>query len=275
MTIVGETYTDLVTIRDADGVLGSATVTGSVTLPDGTSAAPTIGNPQVGQYPIDYLTSQVGRHEMTISATGGVLGTIVRKLYRVFYVDPVNVPWLISLREAKDYLNIPQDRTQHDEELGHFIAVASEFVEARTQAWHASTVTERHNFPQIGGENVILLRKGPVTSVTSVTEAGNVTAAGHYGVNLVGNYIWRKSGWWSDAVDVTYSVGSAVMPERARHGVLVVLKHLWTTQRGTLALGGRQTGGEDLYDPRSGYSFPRAVAEMLQDLGGSTSVYVG
>jgi hypothetical protein len=279
LTILGETYTDLVEIKDATGVLGGATVSGIITLPDGTTTTPTIGNPQVGEYPIDYLTTQVGRHEMVITATSGVLGTIVRKLFRVFYVDPSSMPWLVSLADAKDYLNIPQDRTTNDAELGHFIAVASEFVEARTQSYHAQTVTERYVFPRLGGENVLILRKSPVTAVSAVIENGLTTLVGNYQVNAVGNYIWRTSGWWSSPVDVTYTVGAttgggSVMPERVRHAVLVVLKHLWTTQRGTLPMGGRQSA-DDVYDPRSSYSFPRAVAEMLTDLGGASSVWVG
>lgn len=278
--ILGETYTDRVEVFDVDGDPGSAgSVTATITKPDGSTATPTINESSPGKYDIDYLTVNVGRHEMIVTATGGVLGLIVRKLFRVFYVDPVSQGWLVSLAEAKEYLNILPDKTVNDMELGHFIAVASEFVEARTQSWHSQTLTERYVFPQPCRENVLILRTSPVQSVTSVTENGIVTPSTQYAINSVGNYIWRTSGWWSTPVDVVYTVGSpastgpSVMPSRVRHAVLVVLKHLWSTQRGALTVS--RQGPDDVYDPRSSYSFPRAVAEILEDLGGAKSVYLG
>lgn len=272
--ILGETYTDRVSVYDVDGAPGSAgTVTGVVTLPDATTAAPTILEAEEGQYDIDYVPTIIGRHEMVVTATGGVLGSVVRKLFRTFYVDPANVPWLVSLADSKTYLNIPEDRTVNDDELQHFIGVASEFVESRTRLWHADTVTEQHTFPKLGGENVIILRKAPVVTVTSVVEGGTTLAASYYSINPVGNYIWRTSGWWTSPVNVTYTVGSSIVPLRVRHAVLVVLKHLWTTQRGPLTVA--RQGGEEVYDPRSAYSFPRSVAEILEDLGGASNLYVG
>jgi hypothetical protein len=254
-------------------VLGSANVTAVVVQPDGTTAVPTIANPQVGQYPIDFTPTMLGRHQLQVSATAGILGTIVRKQQRMFMVDTAAVGWLVSLGDAKRHLNIPDDDTTDDEELEHFLSVVSEFIEARTNTQTLKTYTETYNNP---GWAAILLRHGPVQSVASVSVGGVVVSSGTYEVAGFGDMLRPVGGPWAwrntnDNVTVTYTAGPPVtegIPWRVRHATLQMLNHLWQTQRGAsqVARPGPFGSGDDaVYDPRSGFSFPRAVVELIED----------
>src|SRR3989304_1341752 len=56
-----------------------ATVTASVTLPDGTTSSPTPTQVGPGVWEVLYTTSQAGRHTLAVTGSGGDLGTIVVK----------------------------------------------------------------------------------------------------------------------------------------------------------------------------------------------------
>lgn len=258
---LGETYSTQFKVTDSTGAPGSATVTVSVLLPDGTSAVVTPSIPVTGSYNIDYATSQLGRHEIYVSATGGVLGTLVRKTTDVINVDPVSSGALISLSDIKEHLNIPAADTDHDQELAGMLLVASRFVESKTQLWHTTTATETHTKPG----RAILLACRPVRAVTSlIDQDGNTIASTLYSISASsGVILLQLCQWlWNSQVTVVYTAGASYVPPDVRHAVKVVLAHLWRTQRGNSVIG--QAGPDDVWDPRFGFSYPRAVQEMLE-----------
>ena len=262
---LGETYSTAVKITDINDNPASATVAVTVYQPDGSapvSVTPT--NPSTGLYNIDFTNTMLGRHEMAIVATGGSLGAIVRKRVDVFHVDAIQAGSLIGLSEAKAHLNIPDEDKDHDEELLGILLVSSRFVEAKTRLWHRVTVVESHIDPGMA----ILLSQQPVASITSVTQDGSAVDPSTYKANLGSGILRRYVGAnWSYAhygteFVVTYVAGDPYVPAEVRHAVKVVLAHLWRTQRGPSVIGA--IGPNDEWDPRFGFSYPRAVAEMLE-----------
>jgi hypothetical protein len=66
---------------------------------------------------------------------------------------------------------------------------------------------------------------------------------------------------FTGALDVTYQAGLAIVPEDYRLAGLIIIQHLWETQRGTM---GVQLGGDsETYMPGRGFAIPRRAMELL------------
>src|SRR4051812_34561484 len=89
-------------VRDPDDVPTAATVTAVITLPDGTLATPPPANPALGDYTVDYLAVQPGLHQVLVSATGGMLGTLVRRWQDTFTVEAART--MVSVEQALQHL---------------------------------------------------------------------------------------------------------------------------------------------------------------------------
>lgn len=63
-------------------------------------------------------------------------------------------------------------------------------------------------------------------------------------------------------ISVTYVAGYANPPMSAKQGVLEIIRHLWTSQRGAMNVMGRQLTGDELYSTPT-YSLPRRAMELL------------
>jgi hypothetical protein len=62
-------------------------------------------------------------------------------------------------------------------------------------------------------------------------------------------------------VDFTYQAGEVVIPDDYRLAALIIIEHLWETQRGTM---GVQLGGDsEGYSPGRGFAIPRRALELL------------
>lgn len=264
MIEVGETYSSVTyEVRDPDGVLADAgSVTYSMTLPTGfVQAAVALAHDGVGQYSFDYLTAMEGRHAFDVIATGGVLGSMVRKLGGdVFNVDSANT-WvqLVGLLEAKEFLGKDPDRSDDDDELRRFIGAASELVENETRLWHRVNVVER-----LRPTTPLFLSSLPVVSVTAVEQGTTVFDVGTYRLDPVGAlypaygsvyppWVYTPS---VDDVVVTYVAGEQVVPVAVREAVLLTLADAWETQRGPAALPLSDVGDQAEVLPRESWTLP-------------------
>lgn len=257
-------------VRDAAGILVNAgTVTATITLPDDTATNPTVNNPSAGIYNFDYLTSQFGRHQVMISATGGVLGSLVRRWVDTFDVRPAVPVLLVSLESMKTQLNIPETDTTHDEELREYIEAASGVAELISGATVHASVTETHH----GGKPGLVLRRYPVMSITSVTENGAAVASTGYGLSDAG-VLYRRAGFqamnWLRGVNnvvVVYVAGRPVVAGAVSLGVKLIAQHLWDTRRGAsqiTGLGGDDGVAVEMETVRMyGYSIPNRARELL------------
>lgn len=272
MIEVGETYSSTAFyVRDPDGNLddaGSATYT--MTLPSGFVQAPApLAHDATGTYSFDYLTAVEGRHSFTVTATGGVLGGLVKKLGGdAFHVDSsTTAVQLVGLTEVKQYLDKDLERTEDDEELREFIAAASNLVEEETRLWHRATITERCT-----PTSVIFLSSLPVVSLTSVEQGATTFDVGSYrltpGGGVAAAYGWTWAPWALtaslDDVVVTYEAGETVVPPAVRQAVLITVADAWESQRGAAGLPLAEGEGGDLVEPRPEWTLPPEAVGKLR-----------
>lgn len=179
-------------------------------------------------------------------------------------------PGIVTLEEAKQGLNIRTD--SDDAELESFLLAATEQVEAIVGPVREKVVTERH----AAAGDTLVLRTTPVLSVGSIV--GRLGAVSLYGsgdldvdpatgivrVSYGGRFSFPTYG----GVDVTYIAGRTEVPEAIKKATIIILDHLWKTQRGWVA---RPTlRGEDLTYPGAegglplGFALPSRAVQLLQ-----------
>ncbi|MDN3356080.1 hypothetical protein [Actinomadura sp. DC4] len=247
-----------VSLVDKDGRPADATaMTVTITLPDGTTASSTVTSSPAGTYSYDYPTVQAGRHVVRWVATGANAGAFTD----MFEVAPADPGALVSLADAKEQLNITGG--SDDAELMRVL----QSVTAPVERIVGSVVRRSWTETVDGGHPKIALQHFPVLSITQVAESGSVLAQSAYMVNLDAGVLTRVSGgaatrWRPGAsnIAVTYDAGRVITGANVRQAVLVILQHLWDTQRGGFNTSPRDS---DTYDPRFGYSIPRRALELL------------
>lgn len=222
-----------VKIRDpnSNALTNAGNVTVTITLPDGvTTVTPLVSNPSAGVYQADYVPTASGRHAVLWVATGVMASAYPDS----FDVRPATPDYLISLADAKQYLNILT--TTNDEELRGFIEAATQVVENIVGPVVVKTITETHTRPG----QVLVLRQPPILSVVSVT---SVLATGlSYDVTAV--VVDPETGILQRAdgaplgfrrpmpLRVVYRAGRPVVPASITLAAKVIVDHLWETQRG-------------------------------------------
>jgi len=251
-------------IYNTAGTLQNATaVVANVTLPDGTTYVPSVINDSAGLYHFDYTPAQVGHYGVYWVATGSNAGTLEES----FNVDDLTISPPLPLSQVKSHLNIVESSVVDDDELRAFILAATGLIEGVVGPLSRRTVTaETHN----GGRTTVLLKQAPIISITSCLENGSALDSTSYSLDGESGVLTRTSGYtaytWGGDVDysnfnnisVTYVAGRSVIPADLAHAVLELVRHLWTTQRGSV----RRSGTDD-YLPGSGFSMPNRVREML------------
>jgi hypothetical protein len=259
-------------VLDAAGVLThAATVTLTVTLPDGTTATPAITDAAVpGQYRLAYQTTIPGRYTAHAVTTGPVTSWDDEW-------DAAATPWpaMVSLADAKAQLNMDVTNHAFDDELREYIAgVTGAVEEYKHEVIVRRTITDELDLGYGGGYSYAYgygyrrrfrVRSAPVISLTSVVSwDGTVTwditqmKAGPSGtVRVMGGIPV------TGLVEVTYTAGYAQIPPRYKRGALVVLQHVWETQRGQATVMGGVTGPEEFRQPREFYTVPGKAKEYL------------
>lgn len=186
---------------------------------------------------------------------------------------------VITLAQTKEFLNITT--TDYDSELPFYISAAQQLWVNRggPVGEPASSVDEWYD----GGSDTIVVRNTPIVSVESVVEtfgaigytllntpAGTSGYAWAYTVDLAtGTFIRRAAGiavpFISGVrnVHIQYTPGYSTAPEIVQQAVLLLVSHMWETQRG---IGQRPGLGGNEYDPRYGFTWPRRAEEILDGL---------
>src|SRR4051812_2706057 len=240
----GETYSFRLKVTDASGVAGAAgsPPTVVVTLPDNTTASPTVTANGTGIYDVDLMTTILGRYTWTATATGGVLGTAVRKWAGVLDVeDPATL--LIDTSDALAHLRASGVIVSSAdlEQLRWLCHVATDAVE-RDLGLVLVRRTITDTFDGEGRPDLQLRRIPP-----SVSDSGflTVSAVSENGIALTTNdyvlrrtdwtlrrgtgvgYYWR--GWWpgTENVSVTYTAGCTNPPAILRKVALNGVQRMW------------------------------------------------
>lgn len=256
---LGDVVAKQVTITDAAGAASDATaVTCTVTLPDGSTSTPSVSHDSTGVYSITYTPESVGRYEIRWVATG----TNASAFQDIFDVRASSGTQILSLDDAKAALNLTG--TSNDEELREYIEAATDLIERHIGPVIPRSVTETVS----ARDGRIYLSTTPVISVTSVTavlNSGDTYAAADFVVSSAAGIVQLadRSAVTSDLYTVVYQAGrQGAVPARWLQAARVLLRHLWSTQRGSSSPG-RNRGGDD-YATGMAYTMPNRVLELLQ-----------
>lgn len=253
------------TVTDATGTLvDAATQAVAVTLPDGTTSTPVVVHDSTGNYHADFTVTLPGRHDWYATTTAPATRTPVN----VFNAGSETLGPIVGLTEIRNHFNVSS--TASDSELLNFAMRGSAAVENYTgQVFRRHTFTETYS----GGKTAIILRNGPAQSFTSVVESGRALSAGDYVFDPNSWVLTRGStaapiNWIYGVqnISVTYVAvpPGGIVPDDVIHSTLEEIRHLWETQRGG-SNRPRQQSSDTVYDPRSGYTWPRAVTELLNN----------
>jgi len=250
-----------ISVKDTSGTAANATaVTCTITLPDGTTATPTVSNATAGSYTVDYTPTTAGRYLVRWVATG----TNASSYTDAFTVNDPGDLSLLSLTDAKQYLNITSSSA--DEELRQFILEASDIAERLTsRQLRRKTYTEVYS---VSGP-YFSLKQQPVISVTTVTEdAETLTAGTDYVLDTALGILYRGSTlsplYWhagQDNIAVTYVAGEGNPSPTAVLLVKELTRHLWRTQRGASPMG---MGGQDDFIPGGNNIVTYRIKELAE-----------
>lgn len=184
---------------------------------------------------------------------------------------------VVTLAQAKQFLNITA--TTYDAELPFYISSAQLMWVNRggPVGNPAAPVDEWYD----GGTETIVTRLRPIASVQLVVEtfgstgftlinttAGTSGYAWAYTVDMAtGTFVRRAAGvavpfaTGVRNIHIQYTPGFATVPEDIQLAVLLLMKHMWETQRG---IGKRPgLGGVDDVGPRESFAWPNRVQEIL------------
>ncbi len=240
---LGDTYRLSMRNLSAAGDLTTATnMALTITRPDDTTVVvdPVVAG-STGVYTYDYLTTQPGRHLARWVATGTGAGAYVE----AFDVLPANPAYLISLRDVKEVLNIPQSTTTYDEELRIYAESATRAAEN-----HRDEILAKRSFvyeTYCYNSSSVVLPRVPVVSLTSITSINGAGTynVGDYHVNSVtGRVTGIGGGHFNGLLAFTYVAGYSVVPSAFLLAVRLIVQHLWETQRGPVGAS-RFAGGLD------------------------------
>lgn len=159
---------------------------------------------------------------------------------------------LLDLDAAKAHLNITGD--SQDDEVQAFVDAAESRLVELVGPLEPARRTER-----ITGGRVLILKRAPAASLTSVTDAFGTAldvADLHLeqGPGLVTYSDGR--GFGSRWYDVVYTEGRGDAPAHLLLAVKELLRHLWKTQRG-------QMRPDAEFDPSATYALPKRVLELI------------
>jgi hypothetical protein len=229
--------------------------TGTVTLPDGTTAAATITKSGRGIYKATLTSTQAGRHTILwSSATANTKAPATD----VADVWPANPRFIISLDDARTAVN-------HDDDdlLRLYIAATTNVIEHLTGPLLGETRVETYDGD---GTTALALFAYP-TAITSVVQSGVTLSSDVYEVGM-GGILWRRTGYWParpGSIVVTYTVGSDpnIIPPNVTLAAYEQLRHLWQVGRVPTrpAIGGDPAPGYTTTP--MGFAVPNRVIELL------------
>lgn len=263
---LGDTVRLQATCTDPGGTPATAgTAVLTVTLPDGTTATPAVPDPvTAGQYTVDYVTTQPGRHGVrwlfTDPASAWTDGFDVRE---------ASPRTLFSLPVAKGFLKKSPDDTSMDEQVRYWTEATTLCVESLAGACVRRQVTETYRLQQ-SGVTELALRTAPVLDLVSVAVlgSGGAPALEDLDVDEFGILTRLDGGRLTGRLRITTTVGRAVIPANISVAGMLILQHLWRTNMGgSRALVG--IGGTDDYSvtepiPGIGYAIPNRALQLLE-----------
>lgn len=250
--------------------MNATTVTLTITLPDQTVATPTVTNPPAvtGTYGYDYPSTGgallAGRYLgvwLFTMATGKT--TAYAEVFDVSAADP---GWIVSLSAVKSHLNITS--TTNDDELGIFIGTATDVAEYFVGPIVVSDYTQRVSArnPRLTHLPSMGPRRTPVLTLTSLTPlytSGTTWSAASVVVDPATGEVRQSSGAciWGGPWIAQYTAGQQSVPGKWQLAGLIVVQHLWETQRGASSLP--LAAAAETFIPSMGFAIPNRARDLL------------
>jgi hypothetical protein len=168
---------------------------------------------------------------------------------------------IVELDDALNRLNIDDD----DGELQDFIDALAVPVENHLHEIIVPRAVDEDL--ELCGRPKFWLTNNPVISLTSLVSIdGAVTyPAGNFKVRPSGLVRVVTGPRPSGVVTATYQAGYATIPPNIREGALVILQHLWETQRGAGGIMAGVVGPEEIRRVLSTFTIPAKAREWLGD----------
>jgi uncharacterized phiE125 gp8 family phage protein len=247
-----------VVVRDSsDTPTNAATISCTVTLPDGTLSVSSPTPSPTGTYSVDFVTTQAGHHQVRWVSTGPSVAHT-----DVFDVSGAVFRSLVSLESARRKCNITG--TERDDDLRELMEAATEIVEDHT----GRTVVPR-TYSEIvrGNGSTVVLSHTPVVSVASVTSLDGTTTwdPSELVVDANSGVAYATSTALHGPMVVTYSAGAGQIPNRYRRAALIIVEHLFAWERPL-----RKDAMTNSYDTSmgetfrgAGFAIPNAALELL------------
>lgn len=259
---LGDTARLAVDVRDAANVLvNPVSIALTITLPDGTTANPSVANPPAvtGRFFADYAPSQAGRHGVRWTSTSPTTA-----FSDIFDVRPAAPAYIVSLADAKGQVQIPPTVTTHDEELRGWVEAATEVVER-----HSNRVVTRRAVVEtqlLSLVNRVALLYRPVISLTSIAQLNGAATwmVGGMDVDESGILTVLTGPALSGLVRFTYVAGYLIPPAHLTKAALIIIQHLWDSQRGEVGaprFGG--LSGTMIQVQGVAYAIPNRAIELM------------
>lgn len=263
----------------------AATVTLTITLPDGTTTAPQVTHTGTGQYAASYTTTQAGHHIVLWQAADSAYPGAYAD---TFEVQPQADPTIVSLAEAKEILQLT-GTTQFDLILQGYNAAATNVIEYMCGPVVQQTVTE--TIPSRGTE--VILSHGPVIELLPWTQvpaelaglgitlpdpASPMIRTRVYGIEwpLTQLYCDPRRGivthtsglpFYYCAYIWQYRAGRPVIPAAIYEAAKIILEHLFMVKRGGTGAQDIASGESETTLPGFGFAIPNRAIELLVSSG--------
>ena len=284
------------TVTDNGGNPVNASVTPvlTITLPDGTTATPTVTAVGTGAYQPSaaYVTTQAGHYLWAWTATGTYTGAYVDS----FEVRPSPDPTIISLQEAREILKIPVNVTDHDSVIRGFSQATTEWIEY----WCGPVVTQQVTEVVRSQGDALVLSRTPIrtdlgTTLDPSNRRDGSTTNGILSITPLLTYgfmydlsqllvdgprgIVRQSAglpffYSGDPLgqyEVTYFAGRKVIPWGIYEAAKITLKHVYAVERGGLSTAAPSYGEQETTPSGFGFAVPTRAVELLTPHSGKAS----
>lgn len=251
---IGDAVRVETTVRNPDGALTNATMSITVTKPDGTAASPSVpSNVSTGVYQSTVTVDQAGWWTYVWTAAGAVVGVEPGQ----FFVQQSARVLAVSLEEMKSHLRITT--TVQDGKLRDTLTGVTDIMEPVVGTVTVRTFTE---YLEVNGK-LVAPRRGPLASVTSLTpDLGSAVDPSRYIVDTDLGVI-RLRFWTRGLHTLVYRAGHSPWPVALKEAGKIISQHEWQVSNGN---GGRPSPDADalLPLPGSGYLVPYRAHEYMQ-----------
>jgi hypothetical protein len=261
---LGSVYPAALDVYDDTGTLADpAAATLTITRPDGTPADTSglqIPPAETGKLRLAYTTEQTGRHTVRWATQDPDTAYT-----DVFDVAPAVSPAIVSLADAKAQLNIDPDDTSDDDELRSYIEALTGVVENNM---HEVIVPRQFtDDPQrMFRARSFRLWHAPVLSLVSVATWDGSKSWDVANLHVSSSGVVRVLAGEPFSGDIvpTYQAGMNPIPHRYQMGALVILAHVWETQRGQGTVMSGVIGEEEYRrEPGTWFTIPNKALEWL------------